>query len=373
MFIKRFLCRYPTILDRYIGRQFIGPFLLAVGGFAIIGLVDILFSLVDLAVLSRVPLLVVTKLLIYRLPGIMVIFFPMAVLFSVMLMLVRMAKDNELTVLKTSGVHTLRLITPFFLLCLFVTGVSYFLNERMVPWSNRAAESLIKVQIQQIPPPDIVEDVVFKEGDRFFYIKRVDAKHGDMSQLLIFEKGVHFPRLTTAKRAVWRDRAWTLYEGMIQDVDEDGAIRFSDHFSEMVIHVDQSIESFYSPPKSPREMDSKELKTKIDQYTKSGLGTRTLKVEYHMKKSIPMACLIFGIVGMAVCLSLVKSGADWVGVVVAICLSVLAVGLYFFMVAICRSFAKDGQLTAILGAWLPNIVYGTVGLGTLFYQSIIKP
>lgn len=361
-----------SLLDRYISRQFIGPFVLAVGGFAIIGLVDILFYLVDLAVLSGVSLLIVIKLLVFRLPSIVVLFFPMAVLFATMLMMVRMAKDNEFTVLKTSGIHMLRILTPLLLLCMIVTGLSYFFNEKAVPWANAAAETLIREQIQKIPPPDIVENVVFKEGSRFFYVKRVEAKQANMENVLIFEEKPQFPRIITAKHARWKDQSWTLFDGSVQDLDDNGNIQFSDRFSQLIIHVDQLIESLYKPPKSPREMDSKELKQKIDTFIRSGISTQTLKVEYHMKKSIPAACLIFGIIGIGLCLSLVKSGKDWVGVVVAICLAVLSVGLYFFLVALCRSFAKDGHLPAVLGAWIPNLIYGVLGFSTLLYQSLKK-
>ncbi|NQY73397.1 MAG: LptF/LptG family permease, partial [Candidatus Margulisbacteria bacterium] len=89
-----------NILDRYIISQFMGPFLLAVGAFVIIGIVDILFVLVDSFINSGVSLFIVIRLLIYKIPAIMVLFFPMAVLFSVMLLLIRMAKDNEITIIR---------------------------------------------------------------------------------------------------------------------------------------------------------------------------------------------------------------------------------------------------------------------------------
>ena len=65
-------------------------------------------------------------------------------------------------------------------------------------------------------------------------------------------------------------------------------------------------------------MDSKELKDRIQSLKKGGINTRALKVELHMKKSIPLACLIFGLIGTAYCLSFVKSGKDWWGVIISI-------------------------------------------------------
>ena len=80
-----------TILDRYLFREFSGPFVLAVGGFAVIAIVDILFYLVELFVISGISFFTIIRLLVYKLPSLMIIFFPMAVLFAVMLLLVRMA------------------------------------------------------------------------------------------------------------------------------------------------------------------------------------------------------------------------------------------------------------------------------------------
>ena len=107
--IRFFINRFK-ILDRYLVREFINPFILAVCGFGLIAVVDILMYLVELAVISGIGFDVVIRILIYKLPAIMVLFFPMAVLFTVMLILVRMAKDNEITVLKTFIVKTLQIV-----------------------------------------------------------------------------------------------------------------------------------------------------------------------------------------------------------------------------------------------------------------------
>ena len=163
-----------SILDRYLTREFLFPFVLGVGGFTVIGVVDILFYLVDLAILSGASFSTVFKLLIYKLPAIMVIFFPMAALFATMLLFIRMAKDNELSLLRTSGVNAFRIVIPVLLLGIFVSFLSFFVNERVVPWSNKTADNLIKQELRRTPAPSISENTVFKDSDRFFYIKDID-------------------------------------------------------------------------------------------------------------------------------------------------------------------------------------------------------
>ena len=347
--------------------------MIAIGGFALIGIVDVLMYLVDLSISQGIPVFVTLRLLIYKLPGIMVLFFPMAVLFSVMLVLIRMAKDNELTVLQVSGVKTGRILLPLFLCCLVVSGFSYLTNEKVVPWTNRVSDVLIRREVTKQPTLQVAENIIFKApGNRYFYIKSVDPKSAILRGIFIFEEGPLFPRLTTAEQAHWDNKTWTLQNGAMYEVNDNGHLEFFNHFKEAKINIDQEFSSFYEDHKSPKEMNSKELKDKIHILSQGGINTRSLEVEYQLKKSIPIACLIFGMIGIAFCLTFVRSGKDWWGVIVAICSAVLMVGFYFFIVAVFRALANDGHLTPFLGAWIPNLAYGIVGSGVILYQSFLK-
>ncbi|MBG90293.1 MAG: hypothetical protein CL521_00570 [Actinobacteria bacterium] len=371
--LNTLIYRHTSILDRYFFREFWGPFFLSVGGFALIGIVDILFYLVELVVISGISISVILKLLIYKLPAIMVLFFPMSVLFSIMLLLVRMAKDNELTILRCSGVHTFRILVPLLLATIGTTLLSYITNEKVVPWTNEESDKIIRREIKRKPPPDIVENVVFKDPmGRYFYIKEINAKTSLMKTIFVFEETAQFPRFMTAKKAKWNQMKWQLLDGYIIEFDQNGQLDFSDHFKELTIHVDQNIKTFYSKQKTAKEMDSKELKTKISQLDKGGVSTRALKVEYHLKRSIPTACLIFGLIGIAYCLSFVRSGKDWWGVIISICTAVLSVGFYFFIVALFRALGKDGTLTPFLSAWTPNLIYGSIASSAIYYQCKYK-
>jgi len=367
--IKAFFINRITILDRYLFKQFTGPFLLAVGGFALIGIVDILFYLVELAILSGISFYTILRLLLYKLPAIMILFFPMAVLFSIMLLMVRMAKDNELTVLRTSGIHSGRIVIPLLLLTFCTALISYYTNEKVVPWTNETSDALIRKEIKKKPPPVIRENIVFKDSsDRFFYIKKVNTQTSTMEHILILEGTSYFPRITSAKKAFWNQLSWTLIDGYTQELSKEGTLEFLDDFDEMTINVEQNIETFYKRQKSAKEMDSKELKERISTLKKGGVSTRGLKVEYYMKTSVPMACFIFGLLGIAYCLSFVRSGKDWWGVIFSIVISVLSVGFYFFIMALFRALAKDAVITPLLGAWIPNMIYGSIAGAITFYQ-----
>ena len=360
----------PTILDLYLFRQFMGPFVLAIFGFALIALVDIMFYLVEIAVTSGIGFFTIIRLLVFKLPAVMILFFPMAVLFSVMLLLVRMIKDNEITVLRASGISTFRFTAPILLFTLLASYSSYLTNEKLVPLTNVISDRIIQDEIRKKPPP-ISENIVFKDSEnRYFYIKHIQPDTYQLTDIMVIEKTSKYPRLTLAKSATWHDHSWTLFDGHIIDFDDQGFVQFMDQFSEFIIHVKQDIRHYFKRQKSAKEMDSKELKDRIDMLHRGGISTRHLKVEFHMKRSIPLACFIFSLIGIGFCLNFIHSSKDWWGVIIAICVSVLTVGFYFVLVAIFRAFAKDGLFTPFIGAWLPNLFYGVIGSTLLIYNYI---
>jgi lipopolysaccharide export system permease protein len=321
-----------------------------------------------LAVLSGISYWVIIRLLVFKLPAIMVLFFPMAVLFGVMLLFVRMAKDTELTVLRTSGVHPIRIITPVIVFTFLISMSSYITNEFIVPWTNKASDELIQNEINKKPPPIIKENTIFKDGDRFFYVKTVNKENSELSGITILETKDLFPRILVAKTGTFNQGSWILKNGTMQELNENGELQFTNHFEEMVIHMDIKFQEYFKYEKAPSQMNSKELKFRIDMFKQSGLNPTALQVDYYMKLSVPFACLIFGLIGIAYCFSFVKSGRDWWGVIVSICIAVLTVGFYFFITALCKALGKEGTLPPILGAWLPNIAYSIVSLSMILNQ-----
>ena len=361
-----------SIFDRYLLKEFFGPFLFSLGGFIIIGLVDLIFALVDLFVNSGVSLGIVTRLLIYKIPAIMVMFLPMSAIFSTMLLLVRMAKDSEITIVRTSGVNVFRLVIPIALMGISVSLFSWSVNEYITPWANQVSDTLIRQSIRKQPPPKIVDNVFFKEaGNRYLYIEQVNIKSGEMRNLLLFEKSDNaFPRIITAKTAQWDEKNWFLNNGFINELNPSGDIKYISKYNRTTIHIERDLGSFYTRHKTPKQMDSSELKEKINTLEKGGINTRNLEVEYHLKKSLPAACFIFSLMGITFCITFVRTSKDWWGVIWAIVLAVLLVGFYFFLMATFRALGKKGTIPPSLSAWIPNLIYFFPCTGILLYDGI---
>lgn len=354
-------------MDRYLTAEVSGPFVFGLVGCVIIGMVDIVFTLVDLFINNGVPLLIVLKLLIFKIPAILVLFFPMTVLFAVLIALIRIIKDSELTVLRAGGIAVERIIAPIIFFSILISLLSYVTNEKVVPWANHISDNLLKkVEIKK-PSPDILADTFFKESDgRYFYIRHIDTQTNIMDQVVIYETSGNFPRVITAKKARWDGQVWALEEGIIHKYNPDGLISYQGTFKKMLIHVDQALYNYYQSQKTPMEMTTQELKDKIRELKKSGVETDSLKVAYHMKFSMPLACFIFALVGIALVLLFITNPKELWGVIVAVVVALLSVGFYFFVMATFRSLARAGKIIPLLGAWGPNFVYAVAAVMLLF-------
>ncbi len=350
-------------MDRYLTAEVTGPFVFGMFGCVIIGMVDIVFTLVDLFINNGVPLLIVLKLLIFKIPAIMVLFFPMAVLFTVLISLIRIIKDSELTVLRAGGIAVERVIAPIVFFSIMVSALSYITNEKVVPWANHISDGLLKkIEIKK-PSPDILADTFFKESDgRYFYIRRIDTQTNVMEHVVIYETGGNFPRVITAKQARWDGQTWALENGIIHKYSPDGLISYQGKFQKMIIHVEQALYNYYQSQKTPMEMTTQELKAKIRTLKQSGIESDSLKVAYHLKYSMPLSCFIFALVGIALVLLFITNPKELWGVVVAVIVALLSVGFYFFVMATCRSLARAGKIAPLLGAWGPNIFYAIVAI-----------
>src|SRR5437899_13076355 len=99
-----------SIADRYILQEIFAPFLLGVGAFLVILVGDILYTLAEFIASRQVGAGTIVELLIYKLPAILVITFPVSTLAGLVLGLARLAEDRELQAMRLAGCRHVRLV-----------------------------------------------------------------------------------------------------------------------------------------------------------------------------------------------------------------------------------------------------------------------
>jgi len=355
-------------LDRYLIGEMIVPFSIGVLGFILIMIADILFTMADLIINKGIPFIAVLKLLIFKLPAIMVLTFPVSTLFATAMVFGRLSKDSELIALRTSGITFLRIAIPIMFVSIFISSLSFVTNEKVVPWANRVSENIIRQIILKKPLPQIKENVFFKGTDnRYFYIKRMDPKRKTLEGVMIYEfLGETLPRVIVAKRAKFDGDLWQLEQGIVHNYDKEGRMTYEADFSKMSIFVEENIFRL-SGQKTSQEMNSGELKSMISMLGRGGVNTRALTVDLYMKYSIPLSCFVFALIGIPLSVPPVRSGRMY-----GIVLSIVIVFTFYVFASVFRSLGYGGKLSPFTAAWFPQISFAVLGLILIIRESFSK-
>ena len=135
-----------SLMDRYVARQLIPPFLFSVGVVASLGLA--IGSLSDLAnkiVEKNLPVAQAMEILILKVPEFLAYSLPIAVMLATMMTFGRLSGDGEIIAIRTCGVSLYRIILPAVILSVIVTGWALVLSEWVVPAANYRATSIFSL------------------------------------------------------------------------------------------------------------------------------------------------------------------------------------------------------------------------------------
>lgn len=353
------------ILDRYLLAEFSAPFAFAVGAFTLILTSGVLFELADLLLVKHVPAVTVGSLLAYRLPAVVALTIPIGILFGVMLSLGRFARENELQAIRGAGQSFTRVVVPLLVLALVLSGCTYLLNEKIVPASNHAYQTLVRQIVLDDPAAPLDENVFFRMGnDRYFYVGRVDRSSRQVWNVLIYQpRAEGFPVLVSAPRGSYREGEWRLFDGVSRELDERGYVSRETGFAEMVYHLPSIDRFLVANQKTPEEMSRQELAETIALFSQAGIDLREMRVEYAMKLSLPFAGVVLAIFGAPLS-ALGRRPGQRAGSAAA-----LAVLLgYYVVTSVSRSLGVNGVLPATLAAWLANGLFAGLG-GWLLWRA----
>ncbi|MBI1729872.1 LptF/LptG family permease [Candidatus Acetothermia bacterium] len=363
------------LLDRYLLREMLFPFILGTFGFLIFILLLILGNLSKYLLNGFLSPYEILLFLVYQIPFFLVWAFPIALLFAILLALGRLGHDREIIALQSGGISLRRLIVPLLIAGLLLSFIDLWLSDQVSPWGYRQSNQLIDNLLNSAgSKPKIRDNAFFKGTDgRFFYIEHYDQQSNTLENVLIFDQvtsiqaGANnrvYPTIITASQASWNGEDWILLNGKVQQMDNSGRVVNADKYEQMTIHVGIELASFALAQRTSYEMSLRELKQLIDTNTKSGLAVQSLLVDYQLKIAIPAMCLVFALFGAPLGLLIGPRGRA-LGIILCVLLVLVYQGLLFWTATI---LGYRGDLSPFLGAWLPNLMFGLIGL-LLFWKA----
>jgi len=352
-------------LDRFIFGELIGPFFFGLMAFTIIMVAGgLLFRIADLIIKNGVPLGIVVRLFLYYLPKMAATAIPMSCLLAALLGFNKLSTNSELVALKSSGISFTRIIKPVIIMAFFVSMGAFFINETLVPISERAAANVMAYEVFKQSPPVFRDKVFLKEESggelkRVIYVNRIDVKDGKMSDVVVqeFEKGL-LSRLVSAKNGEWIDGSWWLEKGKVFEITKDSDVSLLFTFDKQALQLDLNPEEAVRTARTPDEMTLNELFREIKMMKQKGMDVSKILMILNLRFSVPWACLVLAIVGAAVGSRPQRSSSG-----MGLGVSVIIVFVYYVILSFTQSLGDAGYLHPVFAAWIANIVFLIIGGG----------
>jgi lipopolysaccharide export system permease protein len=358
-----------SILDRYLIKELILPFVFGMGIFTSLGLaVGILFDLVRKITESGLPVELAIQILALKLPEFVVLAFPMSMLLSTLMAYSRLSSDSELIALRSFGIDLYRLIIPAIIFSFLVTGLAFAFNNFIAPAANYEASQILTRALADDHPSFQESNIIYPEYQdieqpggktkniltRLFYAEEFDGEK--MKNLTVLDRSQQgIDRVVTAESASWnyRDNVWDFYRGTAYVISADGSFRNVIRFDRQKLELPQAALDLAKTNLDYNEMNLVQAieYQKVLELSGNTDKVRKLKVRIQEKIALPFVCLIFAILGSAIGVSPQNTGK---ATSFGIC--VLIVFFYYLFAFISSSFGVGGFLSPFWSAWLPNFV-----------------
>ncbi len=348
------------ILDRYVLRELVVPFLIGTLSVLLMFQANTLIFQLKTFSLSAVPPLALAQLILYKTPYFLTWTLPIAMSLTSSLAISRLARESELTSMRGAGASILRVCYPVMAFGALVGVGLWYITERVMPPSQAAARKLEIELSVRATAPEFRSNVVVNLRNFTASIGSVSRGRGSvvqLSQVLLFER----PRvgevvIYSAETGEYRDGIWTLKDAMGWHVKGSTLTKFVSK-QRPVINDPISVESLFSPP-TQEEQTADQLLKAIGEGRKMGQDTTSLQVAYHTRFAIPATCFIFAVVGPIFAVWFSRAGG-FVGVL----LSIVIVFLYYNAHIISTEIlGRNALVPPWVAAWLPNFVFVAFGL-----------
>lgn len=353
----------PGLLDRFIVGELLQPFVFGVLIFSVLLITgDVLFQIAKLIIEGGVSLWTVSRLFLYKIPGVIVLTLPISCLMSTLLGFGTLSMHGEINALRSLGVDFGRIVRPVLLASLAVALLTLLLSETIVPLTDQAAINILQYEVSGKAVPGLRENIFLRDESgsqlrRVLYVSKLNPATGTMQDVLVqdFDKN-RLARVSTAKKGRFAEGQWWLEDGKVFEVHADGTVKSLFSFKEQRLALALSPQEVDRASKRPQEMGLVELYRHIKMAEEQGIDSRTMWVIFNMRLAIPWAAVVLGLLGTSMGVSSPRGGRG-----VSLGLSVVVVFGYYVVMSFSRAFGEGGYLNPILSAWLPNLSFLAIG------------
>ena len=359
------------IVDRYLAREALVPLALSLLLFTFILIVPSLIEQAEDLITKGVSAATILQVLVTLLPQALGVTIPMALLMALLVALGRLSSDRELVALQACGLSPAQIMRPVVALALLGWVATTWVMIVALPSANQAFREITSRIIASRAEGEIRPRIFFEEFPGVvLYVRDVPVTGGWREVFMADNRPGQQPATYLARegRVLLDQDAETvqivLLDGSRHTADGEGGYEVV-AFESTVLSLDaESVFPRRGPNKGENEMTILELQESAAYFEGLGISSSLQQLALHRKFSIPAACFVFGLLGLAFGLSNRRDGK-----LASFTLGVSVIFIYYVILWLGQAMARNGMLPPWLGVWMPNLVLGGLGMAAILWRA----
>jgi len=359
----------PILINKYIFKEFITPFVVNVLFFTFIFLMAELIQITNWIVNYNISLFTILRMIIYQTPYFLIFVIPLSVMITVLLTFLRLSSENEIMAIKSGGISIYGLLAPVGIFCLIGFVLTLFMTVYGQAWGRTALRALTLQVVSESVDIGLKERTFDDSFDGVtIYVNEINLKNKNLVDVFIEDnrqpdrvntviapRGIVFSDPDTATAHL------RLFNGSIHQTNLNEKTAHAIYFDTYEISLDtkRSAAGNKEKPTRPKEMSFKDLRDFVQDADRKNGRYFSMLLELHRRLALPFGCFALGIIAVPLGVQS-RSAKRSFG---------LVLGLFFFLfyyllMSMGKVYGETGAYPPQIGMWLPNIIIG--GLGAYF-------
>jgi lipopolysaccharide export system permease protein len=349
------------ILDLYIIKKFLGTFFYSISLLTIIIIVFDISENIDEFIEHQAPAeKIIFQHYLRFIPYFVNMFSYLFTFIAVIFFTSKLAMNTEIIAILSAGISFNRLLYPYLLSAFFLTVISFWLANFIIPNANvvrrefkdKYIENLTKSKDRhihlQITPGTFAYTESFNVTSNTaqkFALEEFDPENG-----MVFKLNSERMSYDSATGR------WKIFNYYIREIENEREILRKGAQLDTLINLKPS--DLFIKKEDFEVMNYWEIREYIaDQRMKGNPRIEDYEVEKHKRIAFPFATLVMTIIGVSLSSRKVRGG---IGLHLGV-----GIGLAFLFVLIMQIstvFATAGNISPLIAAWIPNIFFGITGI-----------
>ncbi len=347
-------------LDLYIIRKFLGTFFYAIALLAVVIIIFDISEKIDDFLERKPPIsAIIFQYYANFIPFFINQFSALFTFIAVIFFTSKMASDTEIVAILSSGISFKRLLRPYLFAAFVLASMSFVLTNFIIPETSKNMQEFQKKYLKKEKIGSESNIHMQISPGVFAYVESFNKLNntGFRFSLEGFnEKGMAYKLTSDNIRWDSISGTWKIDNWVKRQVNETGELITRGASKDTLLNLKPG--DFSVDLDDAVYMNYRELRDFIDQEKIRGSGNLLkFQIEKHKRIAFPFATIVLTIIGVALSSRKVRGGIGFhLGVGITICFA------FILFMQVTTVFATFGNLPPIIAVWIPNIIFGILGI-----------